>query len=309
MTIGQRLLTGDPIYTTNSYYPMPFVIIFSLFASIPRPLSMALWFLIPVICAWAISGRNPLVLLFAPLFGHFAGGQSSVFGLLGLWGYRKYKQVDKPIGGVYLALTLIKPQLGLVPFAYALIQWISAIRLKKSMPSQAWGCVITLAILFIPGYFIDINWVSKWLSSPRPIFERAISGFVPRILLYFVEEGTQTYWIILVFISLLLLLYIFYRLKGKITLDLIVVWGFIINPLVHDYDLIQLVPVLDSPKKQKWGVLLSLPGWLVIIFAYANDQAWFVFSLIAPGLLLLFLFSDRQENKKVMPEEPKYKSQ
>ncbi len=286
ISIGSRFLADEPVYTTNSYYPMPFVMIFAMFALLPRPLSMALWMIIPVFAAWLISGRKPYVFLFAPLFGHFVGGQSSVFGMIGLWGYRKYQNSDKALAGVFLALTLLKPQLGLIPLAYSITQWIRSFRINKKSPSQIWGFMALLGVLYLPGFLIDPEWASKWLSTPRPLFERALSGFVPRTLFYLIGGDSIFFWFGLAVVSIMILILFIYRFKSTFSIDLAVVWGFIVNPLVHDYDLIQLVPILDTPALRRLSVLLSIPGWFVILFAYSNDQAWYVFSLIAPGLAI-----------------------
>ncbi|MCD4673692.1 MAG: hypothetical protein K8R77_13595, partial [Anaerolineaceae bacterium] len=237
-----------------------------------------------------ITKANPLVLLFAPVFGHFAGGQSSVFGMLGLWGYRKHLETDNPSGGIYLGLTMLKPQLGIVPLVFAVIQWWKAFRTQKRIPRQAWAFAITTAIIYLPGFLIMPDWPARWLSSPRPLFERALSGFVPRTLLYFFPNQTNGYWLILVALGLLLLLGIWHLYRKQITLDLAVLWSFIVNPLVHDYDLIQLVPLLDTPKRMLTAVLLSIPGWLVILFAYTSNTAWYAFSIIAPGVLGMVLW-------------------
>ena len=89
MSIGQRLLSGQEVWGENSFYPMPYVMIFALFRWLPRPWSMAIWHLGPVLAALVISGWSPWVLAFAPVFGHMAGGQTAVFAMLGLWGYRR----------------------------------------------------------------------------------------------------------------------------------------------------------------------------------------------------------------------------
>lgn len=294
MAIGGRLLAGGQVYGENSYYPMPFVMLFALFSWLPRPLSMALWLLGPVLATLAITRGNPLVLLFAPLFGHFAGGQSAVFGMLGLWGYRKFGQTDRAAGGIFLALMLLKPQLGVIPLAFAGWQWWIALRKQRKIPRQALAWVGTMLALFLPGFLVMPDWPAHWLGSPRPLFERALSGFVPRTLLYLVSPGQAVFWIILAAIGALLL-YAVWRLNHKsITLDLAVVWGFVISPLVHDYDLIQLIPLLDKPGLMVAAVLLSIPGWLVILFAYSNNAAWYAFTIIAPGLLAVLLYQKRK---------------
>ena len=297
MNIGGQLLSGGEVYGENSYYPMPFVIIFAAFAWLPRALSLALWLLMPVLAALYISGSNPLVLLFAPVFGHFAGGQSAVFAMLGLWGYRKHTQSDSAAGGVWLGLTMLKPQLGIVPLAFAAVGWWKALRAEKRIPRQTWAFAATTALIYLPGFLIMPDWPARWLNSPRPLFERALSGFVPRMLLYLFPDQTGAYWLVLGGIALLLFLGVWRLSRKQVTLDLAVLWGFVVNPLVHDYDLIQLVPLLDPPRRMLSAVLLSLPGWLVILLAYTNDTAWVVFTIIAPGVLGAVLWEMGKKEK------------
>lgn len=290
MEIGQRLLHGKEVYGENSYYPMPFVLVFALFSLLPRPLSMALWLLFPVLSALLISGGNPFVLAFAPLFGHFVGGQTAVFGMLGLWGYRKNTQTDKALGGIFLGLTLLKPQLGIIPLTWAGVQWWKEFHALKRLPKQAWTWLITIAVLYLPAFLLSPDWLSRWLSRPRPLFERAMSGLIPRTLLSLVAPQSVAYWLILIGAGSLLLIGIWLSNHRRITLDLAVIWSFIVNPLVHDYDLIQLIPLLERPFLRAAAVLLSLPGWLVILFAYGNDAAWYAFTILAPGLLCAWLY-------------------
>jgi hypothetical protein len=297
MDIGHRLLTKSEIYGVNSYYPMPYVIVFALFSWLPRPVSIAIWLLAPVICALFITGANPLALLFAPLFGHFVGGQSAIFGMLGLWGYRRSIDTSDPVGGLFLGLTMFKPQLGIVPLVYAMMQWLKAVRTQKRIPQQAWTFIITILVLYLPGFFFIPDWPYQWLSHPRPLFERAMSGFIPRTLLYIISPQTITYWIIVIIAGGLLLLGIWF-LNGKVVdLDLAVMWSFIVSPLVHDYDLIQLIPLLDKPYRLATAILFSIPGWLVILFAYSSNIAWYAFSIIAPGILGVWL-CQKQKSKR-----------
>ena len=41
MEIGQRLLEVAPVYVLNSYYLMPYVVVFGIFSLQPRPISLA----------------------------------------------------------------------------------------------------------------------------------------------------------------------------------------------------------------------------------------------------------------------------
>jgi len=291
MDIGQRLLSGKEVWGENSYYPMPYVMIFALFSWLPRPLSMVIWHLGPVLTALAISGWSPWVLVFAPVFGHMVGGQTAVFALLGLWAYHRNADPQNWQGGIWLGLTVLKPQLGLIPTGWAAFQWWKSFRYTKLLPSQMWAWLVMMAVIYLPGFALIPDWPVHWLSQPRPLFSRALAGFIPRTLLFWMSPTEIAYPLVLLLLSTLLFILLWILNKRQITLDLTVFWSFVVSPLVHDYDLIQLVSILEM-KGLRWAaILLSIPGWLVILFAYRNDAAWYVFSIIAPGLLLFMLLS------------------
>lgn len=291
MAIGHRLLTASQVYGENSYYPLPFVMIFAFFRWLPYPLSIAIWLLVPVILALWSTHWNPLVLLYAPLFAHFVGGQASVFGMIGLWGYRK--NVDKAIGGVFLGLMLLKPQLGIFPLAFAMTRWWQQFQDEKQVSGQVWTWVSAMLFLFLPSFFVMPDWPLRWLRTPRPLFERALAGFLPRTLLYFCDPHVAWYWLILVGLGIVAFILIWYRTRQSNKLDFLLMTSFIVSPLVHDYDLIQLIPLLDDRRRRIAAVLLSIPGWFVVLFAYANDKAWYLFSLIPLGLLGVMLAQQR----------------
>lgn len=301
MNIGHRLLNRSEIYGENSYYPMPFVLVFALFSWLPRPISMAIWLIAPVITGLIITKGNPFVLLYAPTFAHFVGGQTAIFGMIGLWGYRKYIDTSNRVGGIFLGATLLKPQLAIIPLAFASIQWWKEFRARKQISRQTWAFIFTAISIYLPGFLLLPDWPSQWLSHPRPLFIRAMSGFVPRTLLYFFSQQTVVYWFILVMIGILLLWCVWALNHNTIGLDSAVLWGFIVSPLVHDYDLIQLIPLLEKPVLQAIAVLLSIPGWLVIIFAYSNSSVWYVFTIIAPGILCAMLYQNQKV--RIQPDQ------
>jgi len=118
--------------------------------------------------------------------------------MLGLWGYRKNIEPSNPVGGILLALTLLRPQIGLIPLAFAAGQWWKAIGARKQVPRQAWSWLFSVALLFAPGFLFTPDWPVRWLSTPRPVFERALSGLIPRTLLCVVPYQTAAYWLILI---------------------------------------------------------------------------------------------------------------
>jgi hypothetical protein len=294
VAIGHRFNTGEVVYGENSYYPMPYVLVFAFLDMLPRPVSMALWLLTPVITALLITRGNPLTLLFAPTASHFLGGQTVLFSLIGFWGYRKFYATSSISGGIFLAIMTMKPQLALIPGIVAVIEWIKSIKANAAVPRQVWGFVLGFMAIYLPSFIIDSNWVTRWLANPRPLFERALSGFMPRGLLFFLPANSILFWIALFLLGSLVLYLIWRWNKKAITLDLAVLWGFMVNPFVHDYDLIQLIPLLEDRSFRLAAMVSSIPGWLVMLFSYQTDSAWAVFAFIAPSLLAAFLINKHQ---------------
>lgn len=284
MSIGKRFLNHQQIYVENSYYPLPFVMIFALFSALPKWLSLMIWLSLPVAIALFITKGHPWVFLFAPLFAHFVGGQSSWVGMLGLWGYLTFPAGTSLWGGCFLALAFLKPQLAVLPFLHALMQWWRYIWSHHKVPRQAVGWLISMVVLFLPAFLLLPDWFTEWLSQPRPLFIRALSGLLPRLLLSMFKEPSPAFWFTLTFCAVFLLLILGLVWGRKISFDIGLLWYFLVSPLVHDYDLIQLIPIVDKQRsRQTVAILASLPGWLTILFAYQNDSAWLTFSLYCPG--------------------------
>jgi hypothetical protein len=282
--IGQRLLSGEEVYTTNSYYPIPYTFIFAILSLLPRQISFFLWLLIPVLIILMITDWEPRSLLFAPTFSHFLGGQSSVFSLIGFWGYRKNQNPENIPGGLWLALLTLKPQLGIIPVLWAAYSWWQYFRAEKKIPKQFLSFLSLTLAFYLPSFAVDPKWPIKWLSQPRPLFERALSGIAPRTLLI-LSSNLIFFWTFLFLIAASLLWALWKHQKDEMNLDVLMLWGAIVNPLIHDYDLVQLVPIIHSRQLWRFALLASTPGWLVILFAYDQDPAWFAFTLIAPTIL------------------------
>lgn len=294
MHLGRSLLDGGEVYGENSYYPLPYVGIFSLFSLLPRSISLAIWLGAPIIIALVAVGFRPYVLVFAPVFSHFAGGQSSVFGLLGFFGYRWNLDPSSYLGGFFLALTSLKPQLAIVPIGYAIYVWIGYFRSKREVPRQFLSFITTVGLLYIPSFAIRPAWLIEWLSVPRPLFNRALSGLVPRLLYLVSSPDNYLYWALWALITVAIL-GATWKLKGNSHhLDILLLASFIVNPLVHDYDLIQVLPTIWGPIMRIASVVLSLPGWWTIVTNYGNDAAWVTFIVIAPGLLIAYIVQCRQ---------------
>jgi hypothetical protein len=285
MRIGDDFLQGKPVYTENSFYPMPYVGVFSIFSQLPFSISFLIWVFVPVLFALIISDWSPLILLFAPLFGHFAGGQTAFFALAGFWGYRKNQ--NAAWSGVWLALLLIKPQLAIATLLWVSWKWLQQIIKERKIPIQALVFLGSITLIFLPWFFVNPNWFSEWIGNPRSLRLRAMAAIFPRLTMY-LNLSPIIFWGILGIITLFLL-YLIIKTK-KISLDRVVLISFMVLPILHDYDLIQIIPILDNRKKRIVAVVSSIPLWVTILFAYNNDHAWITAALIAPILLVYSFF-------------------
>jgi hypothetical protein len=293
MDIGERYNAGQAIWTENSYYPMPYVMVFGIFSALPRTMSVFIWHFAPVIVALIISRGRPWPLLFAPLFAHTIGGQTAFFALLGVYVYRE--NMDHWRGGIGLALLLFKPQLALIPLAWAGFQWLKHMTQKKQIPTQVLVFLGIAFLIYLPGFLLIPDWVTQWLAQPRGVFERALAGIVPRTVLIAVGEASLLYWLWLVTIAAALLCGVWVFVQRRLTFDLVMLWGYVVHPMVHDYDLIQMIPMLDKPVLQWTAVIASIPTWIVIFTAYGVDSAWYAVTLIGPVVLIAKLWVLRQQ--------------
>jgi len=242
MNIGRRFLNGQMIWVENSYYPLPFVILFGVFAAMPKWLSIILWHAPLPIMALLITRWNPLSLLFAPVFAHFLGGQTALPGMLGFWRYRgQATEVHSWQGGAWLALTLLKPQLAIAPVLWALWTWLGVWRRDHRLTRQMWGFLGAALLLYLPAFVLIPNWVSQWLASPRQVNERALAALVPRLLLFVLDLPTTIAYPALGVITVGLFMLIWRANGRRMTLDVFFLFALLVNPFIHDYDLILLL--------------------------------------------------------------------
>jgi uncharacterized membrane protein YbaN (DUF454 family) len=225
--------------------------------------------------------------------------------LVGLWGYRRTRQADRWAGGLWLGLLAFKPQLAIFPLLYAGWEWLHFWRAQKKIPPQALGWAAAMLAWWLAGELALPGWVGQWLASPRPLFERALAGILPRTLVVFGlnQNSPLLFWGLLAGGAAALLFGVWAFNRRRMPFDHWLLANATFNPLIHDYDLIQLMALLDSPLRQRWAVLASIPVWGVILFAYANDQAWYAVTLIAPVLLGIALWENRHPKEINSPGE------
>jgi hypothetical protein len=71
-----------------------------------------------------------------------------------LWGYRENLKPHSKLCGALLALTLQKPQLGIVPVGYAIFKWLAVLREEKRLPAQMISFVVASLAIYIPSFII-----------------------------------------------------------------------------------------------------------------------------------------------------------
>lgn len=280
MDIGARWNAGQPIYLDNSYYPMPYVLVFALFAALPLTLSIALWHAIPVFTALAAAQWRLWPLAFAPLFAHMLGGQTAVVGLLAVYGYLHWR--DDWRGGAALALATLKPQLALLPLLWVGVSWLHTTYQRRRIPPQALAFTAVTALLYLPTFALCPGWVSDWLASPRPLFARAIAAPIPRLAVMLFGNSTAAWGMI----AAGLLAFALFCWRYRPGFEAFMLAGLVVMPFIHDYDLIIFIPVVTALRLQRAAVVASIPLWLTIVLAYTNDQAWFTVALIPLTLAL-----------------------
>lgn len=291
---GQSLLNGTFAYQVNVYYPLPTVLVFAVLAWLPGWLSLAVWFVFScnagsldagvgsagfAVCATPVAFFRRPGISFWP--DRPVGGRAA---------WHSWK------GGSLLALSLLKPQLALIPLAYAGASWLNAWRGSRRLPAPLVAFAATALGLAAPAFIVYPGWLLDWLSNLRPLFPRALAGLLPRLLVDRLSPLQPEFWLVLTLAALLVLALLYLLNKKQMPLPLVVLWSFIASPLVHDYDLIQLVPLLHHRIMRAAALLVSIPGWYVLAVRYADDRAWLVFALIAPAMAAAWLFADRQES-------------
>lgn len=227
-------------------------------------------------------GRNFWVLAYSPL----VNVQSSGFGMLGFWGYRRWSA--RLLGGGFLALTLLKPQLAVFPVSWAAWGWLKEWRSSTRPPRSLIGFLLVAIAIYLPSFLVYPGWLFDWLGNLREVRFRALSGFIPRVLYYFHLPSPAYY-------ALLLLLFVITAFlllrKQLLSLDRWVLLGFIFSPFTHDYDLVQLIPMMEDRRLARISILASLPGWITLLFFYDNDHAWATMTAIPIILLSGMVFS------------------
>lgn len=246
---GQALLAGQSPYGVEYFfYPLPAAYFFALWALLPYPISLALWWLASAVVLVVVARRAAWMwFLFPPVIANFLTGQVDLF-ILGLWALALRGSAAA------LALVTLKPQLGLVIVPYMLWRW------RYERQRLAIFCATVVLIYGLPTA-VWPGWIGEWLRHTRPL-DYAMS--VAPTLFGMYSLGSWT-------LPLVVLLAVFILwLVWKRGSDAVNCAGLLVNPVIHPYDFALMV----GPA-WRWRTLLA--GWIGwLVFLVTGDARYYV---------------------------------
>jgi len=277
-------------YNSLWLYPAPFYSTMCLPLGLSPPLTLVLWMLIPFFLVLILSGRRGLILLFPPFFIHMLLGQSTWL-LLPLFAYAVWID-DKQVRwwhGILGALVVFKPHIGGLALVWLLYHHRRRIGFVLTS-------IISIILVLIPAFVMLPSWLFDWLGNGRSfkLVSMANIGVIPVNLLGVGVDAENALasapalsdqLIIYGFgaICAIILLVLLYWRRGTLTwYDWVLVFC-LANPLIHDYDLIILIPFIGLfPFRLKLAMLVAIPVW-----AYAMVTGMYHASILITIVLLM----------------------
>lgn len=155
--MGRALRLGQNPYGEHRYYPLPTALWIFLPLSLLPDWFRLVWVLVPVILIVIIHRIDGLLfLLFPPLWFAIGDGMLDGWLLLPLYWLLSNRPLLAGVGG---ALLLLKPQLALLLVIYRVGEW-----LVRRDASDLRAFFLTLAVLFVPSFLVDSNWIAQMLA-------------------------------------------------------------------------------------------------------------------------------------------------
>lgn len=155
--MGRALRLGQNPYGEHRYYPLPTALWVFVPLSLLPDWFRLVWVLSPVILIVIIHRADGLLfLLFPPLWFAIGDGMLDGWLLLPLYWLLTNRPGWAGVGG---ALLLLKPQLALLLVIYRVGDWFIRRDMKNLHPF-----FLVLAVLFVPSFLIDPNWISQMLA-------------------------------------------------------------------------------------------------------------------------------------------------
>lgn len=271
-------------------YPAPFYSAMCIPILLSQQVTLVIWMFVPFLMALALAGRRAVILIFPPLILHTILGQSTWL-VVPLFAYALWVDHKSARGwhGLIAALVIFKPHIG----GLALI-WLWV----KHRHNRAFiiTSVVSIVLMVLPAFLMQPTWLVDWLSNGRSfkLVSMANLGMIPVALLDVgvgfedaldIAPVLTDQLIIYGFgaVLALVLLWLLYWRRGTLTFyDWVLVFC-LANPLMHDYDLIILLPFIGLfPKRLLLGLAVSIPVWI-----YAMMTGMYHASILITLVLLM----------------------
>lgn len=276
-------------------YPASFYTTFCLlYRTIPPVLSFV-WLMIPFFAVLLLAGRRSAVLVYPPFVILLILGQSTwlLFPIYGLVAYR-VNHPPKWWYGIFLFGAVFKPHIALMGVAWLVYRWY---RYRNFWLTA----VATWVILLLPGFLMRPTWLFEWLPSGRgfePISLGSIAIVPVRLLgidvnrVIGMDPGAGNQAMIWLFCGLfaLFLLFSLYKRRGRLEFyDWLLVFCFA-NPLLNDYDLIIILPLIALfPRRLLLALTSGILVWVyVMITAHAMGTGGQYNAVLLITTVLLF---------------------
>lgn len=264
---------GREVLPQLSFYPATFYVAFCALAHHAPALNLLLWMLLPLVTAFMLSGGRAAILAYPPLFLLILLGQSTTWVMLMLVLIAHYEQGGKVRAwhGIAVASFFFKPHLAALGLLYLLWRW------RKSPATLAVALGMALALL-IPAFAYLPSWVGEWLAQGRRGFEIgsmvSVAGWWVRMFnLPFAPSASVQLlvWGISAGVAVGLLGLAYWR-RGKLEFyDWLLVLCLTL-PLIHDYDLVILLPFIAlRPRLLLVALVCGALAWLFAMFSRQPD--------------------------------------
>jgi len=282
--------TDSFIYDERWLYPAPFYTSFCIPQHHLPQILFWLWMIVPFLLVIWIGGQRSAIVVYPPLVLHLVLGQST-WVLLPLYMLAERLSRDDsqrvPLWyGIILGLAVLKPHIAFAAWVWIVWRW------RERWLLLLTGAISSLVIL-LPSFFMRPNWLFEWLANGRdyrPI-SMANIALIPVELFQlgldqaaYISSGSGQLIIWGTGLMTAAALYfLIHRRRGKLELyDWVLIFCFS-NPLMHDYDLIILLPFLGNrPQRLLLAVTAGIFVWI-----YAQMTGNYNVSLIITGVLIL----------------------
>jgi hypothetical protein len=300
-TDPSHFVYGNSIYSDGfiqrNFYPAPFYSAFCVPDQAAPNVLFLIWMLFPFVWAVILAKQRAAIFAYAPLFLHILLGQSTAF-LIPLYYLAANPRPPRWWYGIIIATALFKPHVAAPAVLILLWRW-----------RYHWGAWITAAVtsiaFLIPTFLHTPDWIQQWLGGARgyEIVSLATVARMPirALNMPYVPSSDQQVliWGLAIGVAILTLSLLWYRRKHLTFYDVFLVFCFT-APLIHDYDLVILIPFLvQRPKRLLLALMAGLPAWIYAMMSGTPERPLGFYNLSI--LITLALIAERLLDLKEGP--------